>query len=285
MAAGDRGAARRLAGHRRIAQVPAAVVVVVAVAALARSGATTTRTSAVPMVLTGAAVVYGSTAEGGRWRVAATARRRSLLAGHVVDARRGHVGRGVDRGLHVPAGHLQLVGDGAGRAGLARGVGHQHRGLALGLGRASWWSWWWIPPAPSWWGCSARWWSVRSTTLTPPGSACGSARGAARWPGRTAPAGWRPGRWGLWAPNAPGDGVRAPRDRPLPSACQRRGGEASTPVPVGGDRTLGPVPAGRERAGVAQLAEQTICNRQVVGSIPTAGSVRRGRPPDPPAAA
>jgi hypothetical protein len=40
---------------------------------LARSGATTTSTSAVPMVLTGAAVVYGSTTDDGRWMVAATA--------------------------------------------------------------------------------------------------------------------------------------------------------------------------------------------------------------------
>ena len=61
----------RPAGNGRVAQVPAAVVV--AVVAPARSGATTTSTSAVPMVLTGAAVVYGSTAEGVRWSVAATA--------------------------------------------------------------------------------------------------------------------------------------------------------------------------------------------------------------------
>ena len=35
------------------------------------------------------------------------------------------------------------------------------------------------------------------------------------------------------------------------------------------------VPAGRGHAGVAQLAEQTICNRQVVGSIPSTGSQGR----------
>jgi hypothetical protein len=36
---------------------------------------------------------------------------------------------------------------------------------------------------------------------------------------------------------------------------------------------MAPAPGGpRLRAGVAQLVAQTTCNRQVVGSIPTAGS-------------
>ena len=40
---------------------------------VARSGPRTTSTSAVPMELTGAAVVYGATDVGARWRSAATA--------------------------------------------------------------------------------------------------------------------------------------------------------------------------------------------------------------------
>ena len=38
-------------------------------------------------------------------------------------------------------------------------------------------------------------------------------------------------------------------------------------------QTVGPAIAGK-RAGVAQLAEQLICNQQVVGSIPSASSTR-----------
>ena len=47
--------------------------VVVGLRPVARSGPITTSTSAVPMVLTGAAVVYGRTADGVRCSEAATA--------------------------------------------------------------------------------------------------------------------------------------------------------------------------------------------------------------------
>ena len=73
LGAGRQAAGRALVGSPGGAQVPVCVVVVVADADFARSGATTTRTSAVPIVLTGAAVVYGRTADAGRCRVAATA--------------------------------------------------------------------------------------------------------------------------------------------------------------------------------------------------------------------
>ena len=81
-----------------------------------------------------------------------------------------------------------------------------------------------------------------------------------------------PERSGDWGSGAEGSSTPAS----LPTA-----GVEKQALPYGGAGTVhwGGFPQVGGHAGVAQLAEQTICNRQVVGSIPTAGSVGVGVPP------
>ena len=137
-------------GHRAEDQLTVDEVVLVLVR-LARSGPTTTSTSAVPIELTGAEVVYGHHRGGREDQGLGHRLGGRLLAGHVVDVGDRHPGGGVDRGQHVPTRRLELGGDRPGGPGHSRGVGRQHRDVGGrgggGRGRepAGRW-WWWTPP-------------------------------------------------------------------------------------------------------------------------------------------
>ena len=234
------------------------------------------------MVLTGAEVVYGRHRAGREEEGLGQRLGGGLLSGHVEDLGGGHPDRGVDRGQHVPARRLELGGHGrrrrqapprrwrpapapwtgrcggGGGRGMGRGGGGRHGragGRTGGRGRMD-------HPQHQYRGHheghqhDARL-DHRKAAAAPSGTRRGSFCSV--------------GGLGHWVPACQPGGVKqafpiGPRSEP--------GGRSHHAL---GDFRMGRTMIGapgrsRHRAGVAQLVAQTTCNRQVVGSIPTAGS-------------